>query len=293
MLKSMTGFGKAEVNYNSKKIIVEIRSLNSKQLDISAFRMPSIYRDKDHEVRNILAQQLVRGKVDCFINIEEEVATSVPEINRSIFQAYFEQIKLISREMGIEFDSTQILATILKLPEVLKTDRKDVSDEEWLALNKAVILAIENINKFREQEGKATAFDLVAKVKTIKDLLNSVTKYEAERIAAVRQKLIDGISKFSEEVKPNPERLEQELLFYIEKMDINEEKVRLANHCHYFIETISLEEPIGRKLGFISQEMGREINTLGSKANHTEIQKIVVQMKDELEKIKEQLLNIL
>lgn len=293
MLKSMTGFGKAEVNYNSKKIIVEIRSLNSKQLDISAFRMPSIYRDKDHEIRNILAQHLVRGKVDCFINIEEEVAVSVPEINRAIFQAYLEQIRQISRETGIEFDSTQTLAAILKLPDVLKTDRKEVSDEEWQALNKAVLLAIESINKYREQEGKATAFDLVTKVKTIKDLLSSVSHYETARIGAVRQKLIDGLSKFGEEVKINPERLEQELIYYIERLDINEEKVRLANHCHYFIETINLEEPIGRKLGFIAQEMGREINTLGSKANHAEIQKIVVQMKDELEKIKEQLLNIL
>jgi uncharacterized protein (TIGR00255 family) len=293
MLKSMTGFGKAEVKCNSKKIIVEIRSLNSKQLDISTFRLPSLYRDKEHEIRNILSQQLVRGKVDCYINFEEEIATSTPEINKATFRAYLEQINTISRETGIEFDSTQTLAAILKLPEVLKTDRKDVPNDEWQSLFEAINSAINNLNTFRVQEGKATAFDLVEKVKTIKDLLNAVAPFEAERINTIRQKLMDGFARYGDEVKPNPERLEQELIFYIERLDINEEKVRLANHCHFFIETISLQEPMGRKLGFIAQEMGREINTLGSKANHTEIQKIVVQMKDELEKIKEQLLNIL
>lgn len=289
----MTGFGKAEVKYNSKRITVEIRSLNSKQLDISSFRTPSIYRDKEHEIRNILAQQLVRGKIDCYINIEEEVATTTPEINKATFRAYLEQINNISRETGIEFDSNQILGVILKLPEVLKTDRKDVPLEEWQALFTALNLAIENLHTFRIQEGKATATDLVEKVKTIGYLLNAVAPFEAERMNTVRQKLIDGFAKFGDEVKPNPERLEQELIFYIERLDINEEKVRLANHCQFFIETINLQEPIGRKLGFIAQEMGREINTLGSKANHAEMQKIVVQMKDELEKIKEQLLNIL
>lgn len=290
---SMTGFGKAEAIYNSKKIIVEIRSLNSKQLDINTLRIPNIYREKEYEIRNLLSQELVRGKIDCFINFEEEVAASVPEINRAVFRSYLEQLHAISRETGNEFDSTQVLSSILRLPEVLKTEKKDVAEEEWSTLFQAVGLAIENFKNFREQEGKATAFDLVSKVITIKDLLTSIAPFEQERVATIRQKLTDALAKLGSDTQPNPERYEQELIFYLERFDVNEEKVRLLNHCNYFIETINSNEPVGRKLGFIAQEMGREINTLGSKANHVAIQKVVVQMKDELEKIKEQLLNIL
>ncbi len=293
MPMSMTGFGKAEAVFNSKKIIVEIRSLNSKQLDINTLRIPNIYREKEYEIRNLLSQELVRGKIDCFINFEEEVAASVPEINSAVFRSYLEQLHAISRETGNEFDSTQVLSSILRLPEVLKTEKKDVAEEEWNALFQAVRIAIENFNNFREQEGKATAFDLVSKVMTIKDLLVSVAPFELERIATIRQKLTDALAKLGSEAQPNPERFEQELIFYLERLDVNEEKVRLLNHCNYFIETINSKESVGRKLGFIAQEMGREINTLGSKANHVAIQKVVVQMKDELEKIKEQLLNIL
>ncbi len=293
MPMSMTGFGKAEAVFNSKKIIVEIRSLNSKQLDINTLRIPNIYREKEYEIRNLLSQELVRGKIDCFINFEEEVAASVPEINSAVFRSYLEQLHAISRETGNEFDSTQVLSSILRLPEVLKTEKKDVAEEEWNALFQAVRIAIENFNNFREQEGKATAFDLVSKVMTIKDLLVSVAPFELERIATIRQKLTDALAKLGSEAQPNPERFEQELIFYLERLDVNEEKVRLLNHCNYFIETINSRESVGRKLGFIAQEMGREINTLGSKANHVAIQKVVVQMKDELEKIKEQLLNIL
>ncbi len=290
---SMTGFGKAEAICNSKKIIVEIRSLNSKQLDINTLRIPNIYREKEYEIRNLLSQELVRGKIDCFINFEEEAAVSVPEINRAVFRSYLEQLHAISRETGNEFDSAQLLSSILRLPEVLKTEKKDISEEEWNALFQAVGLAIENFKNFREQEGKATAFDLVSKVMTIKDLLVSIVPFEQERVATIRQKLTDALAKLGSDAQPNPERYEQELIFYLERFDVNEEKVRLLNHCNYFIETINSNEPVGRKLGFIAQEMGREINTLGSKANHVAIQKVVVQMKDELEKIKEQLLNIL
>jgi len=293
MPMSMTGFGKAEAVFNSKKIIVEIRSLNSKQLDINTLRIHNIYREKEYEIRNLLSQELVRGKIDCFINFEEEVAASVPEINRAVFRSYLEQLHAISRETGNEFDSTQVLSSILRLPEVLKTEKKDVAEEEWNALFQAVGLAIENFKNFREQEGKATAFDLVSKVMTINGLLASIVPFEQERVATIRQKLTDALAKLGSDAQPNPERLEQELFFYLERLDVNEEKVRLLNHCNYFIETINSNEPVGRKLGFIAQEMGREINTLGSKANHVAIQKVVVQMKDELEKIKEQLLNIL
>ena len=290
----MTGFGKAEVIVNGNKIIVEIRSLNSKQLDISNLKMPMAYREKEQEIRNKLSQNIQRGKVDFYINVEKEnISSDSPTINSRVFKSYYEQIKNISSELNIPIENEPLIQTIIKLPEIFTSQVQNTNEEEWDALNNCVDLAISNLEDFRNQEGKITEDDLLNKVEKIKQLLIEVSPYEAERIETTRAKIRENLNKLGNDVSKDMNRFEQELIYYIEKFDINEEKIRLANHCKYFVDTLNENEPVGRKLGFISQEMGREINTLGSKANHLEIQKIVVQMKDELEKIKEQLLNVL
>ena len=289
----MTGFGKAEVVTGTKKITCEIRSLNSKQLDVSQFRIPIVYKEKEHEIRNMISGQLERGKIDVYISYDEGEEASAPTINRLVFTSYYQQITEISAELNIPVENEPLIQSILRLPEVFKSQQEEISQDELEALLHCVSQTIENVNKFREQEGEVTRNDLLGKVNKIETLLNEVTKWEAERISTVKERLLDGLNKISQDVKADKNRFEQEIIYYIERMDINEEKVRLANHCKYFYDTINSSESVGRKLGFISQEMGREINTLGSNANHVQIQKLVVQMKDELEKIKEQLLNIL
>ena len=294
MIKSMTGFGKAEVLVNGIKIIVEIRSLNSKQLDISTLKIPMAYKEKEQDIRNKLSQNIQRGKVDFYINIEKEADTaSAPTINRDVFKSYYEQIKSISAELNIPIENEPLIRTIVKLPEIFTSQVQSINDEELDALSNCVDLAISSLDDFRNQEGKITENDLLSKVEKIKELLIQVSPYEAERIETTRTRITENLNKLGNDVSKDMNRFEQELIYYMEKFDINEEKVRLTNHCKYFIDTLNENEPVGRKLGFITQEMGREINTLGSKANHLQIQKIVVQMKDELEKIKEQLLNVL
>ncbi|MDD2550031.1 MAG: YicC family protein [Bacteroidales bacterium] len=293
MIKSMTGFGKAEVVVNGNKIIAEIRSLNSKQLDVSNLRMPMAYKEKELDIRNKLSQHIQRGKVDLYINVEKEIANPTPTINTSVFKSYHDQIKSISKELKLTIENEPLVQTIIRLPEIFSSEEKTVNQEEWNALNTCIDLAISNLNDFREQEGKITENDLLSKVNNIQELLAQVKPFEDERIETIRTRINENLDRLGNDVVKDMNRFEQELVYYIEKFDINEEKVRLANHCKYFIDTINEQEPVGRKLGFISQEMGREINTLGSKANHAQIQKIVVQMKDELEKIKEQLLNVL
>ena len=289
----MTGFGKAETTFKGKKITTEIRSLNSKQLDISQFKIPYIYKEKEHELRTLVSNNLQRGKVDVYINIEQVEEIEAPVINKPIFQSYYKQITEISKELNLPLQNEPLVQSILRIPDVFKTQSNEINQEEWDLLFLCVNSALSNINNFREQEGNATQNDLIGKVKLIESLLESIAPWEQERIGAVRDRLLEGIKKLSQDANVDKNRFEQELIYYIEKMDINEEKVRLANHCKYFIDTLNETDSIGRKLGFIAQEMGREINTLGSKANHAQIQKVVVQMKDELEKIKEQLLNII
>lgn len=289
----MTGFGKAEVMVNGKKIITEIKSLNSKQLDISGFKMPYAYKEKELEIRNLLAQSIQRGKVDIYITVEKETASSSPVINKDVFKSYLQQINLITNELNMPMQSEPLVQTILRLPEIFNSQSEDTSEEEWNALMSSIETALVNLNTFRDQEGKITENDLIQKVMLINSLLEQVVPYEGERIEVVKTRILDNLEKLGKDIKIDQNRFEQELVYYIEKFDINEEKVRLSNHCTYFIDTLKEDEPAGRKLGFIAQEMGREINTLGSKANHSQIQKIVVQMKDELEKIKEQLLNVL
>ena len=288
-MKSMTGFGKATCELSDKRITVEVKSLNSKQLDLST-RVPNLYKEKDLLIRRNVAEKLQRGKVELIIYIENlgEKAKSV--INQSIFSDYVSQIKQVAEVTGVSLPDDYFLH-ILRLPDVMKTDVVELQVDEWSNVEKTVEEALEAIDAFRTQEGVALHKDICGNIFKIENLLAQVEQYEAVRIEKVRQRIKENLETLS--ANPNTERLEQEMIFYIEKMDVNEEKMRLAHHCKYFVEIANLDEAVGKKLGFISQEIGREINTLGSKANHEEIQKIVVQMKDELEKIKEQVLNVL
>lgn len=295
MTRSMTGFGKAEVMVNGKKIVTEVRSLNSKQLDISAIKMPYVYKEKELEIRNKLSQSIQRGKVDFYVSVEKEANSSTPTINKEVFKSYLEQITAITSEMKMPMPmlNEPLVQTILRLPDIFNAQSEEIPDEEWNALANCIDLALINFNSFRDQEGKITELDLVNKVNLINELLQQVKPYEAERIETIRTRITENLEKLGNDINIDKNRFEQELIYYMEKFDVNEEKIRLANHCKYFIDTLKDDEPAGRKLGFIAQEMGREINTLGSKANHVQIQKLVVGMKDELEKIKEQLLNVL
>ena len=288
----MTGFGKAEVSIQEKKIIAEIRSLNSKGLDINT-KIPSIYRERDVEIRNAIGGDLLRGKVDVYITVEQADEANAPTINRSVFESYLKQLESIGSNLGMAIEPETLVQTILRLPDIFTPQKLDVTLGEWEALSKCISMALETINRFRIQEGSAMQTDLEAGVTRILTLLSDVKQYEQERIDAVRQRIMDAINNLNQEAKFDRNRFEQELIYYMEKVDINEEKVRLDNHCRYFLETLKSNEPVGRKLGFIAQEMGREINTLGSKANHDKMQRIVVLMKDELEKLKEQVLNVM
>ena len=290
MQKSMTGFGKAEVKVGNKKFTAEIRSLNSKQLDLSV-KMPMAYRAAEFEVRSAISKALVRGKVDVIISFESEEVQTGGVINNDIFRAYLDQVIDALNYSGIDAAYDVIVPAVLRMPNVLSTESEAVSDQELAAIVEAVKLAAEQLDAFRTQEGDILITDLLDRVTKIENYRDAITPFEAARADAVRARIREGLAKLSVEVDEN--RLEQEMIFYIEKLDITEEKVRLANHCKYFREVAATEPMAGRKLGFIAQEMGREINTTGSKANNHDIQVLVVKMKDELEKIKEQVLNIL
>ena len=290
MIKSMTGFGKAETQCENKKIIAEIRSLNSKQLDLSV-KMPAIYREAEFEIRNLLNKSLQRGKVELFVTVESTEVTTAATIDKKLFRAYLCQLNDALTYSGIDASYDALVPAIVKMPNVLAAESVSVSDEERSALLKAVGEAVERLNAFREQEGAVLIADLLARVERIEEYKNAVTPFELARTEAIRNRIRENVEKLQIEVDNN--RLEQEMIFYIEKLDITEEKVRLQNHCKYFREVAATEESAGRKLGFIAQEMGREINTMGSKSNDADMQVLVVKMKDELEKIKEQVLNIL
>ena len=290
MIKSMTGFGKAEALCENKKIVAEIRSLNSKQLDLSV-KMPALYREAEFEIRNIVNKGVQRGKVELYISVESTEVTTAATIDKRLFRAYLCQLNDALTYSGIDASYDALVPAIVKMPNVLATESVAVSDEERAALLKAVSEAVERLNAFREQEGAVLIADLLGRVERIEEYKNAVTPFEKARTEAIRNRIRENIEKLQVEVDNN--RLEQEMIFYIEKLDITEEKVRLQNHCKYFREVAANEESAGRKLGFIAQEMGREINTMGSKANDADMQVLVVKMKDELEKIKEQVLNIL
>ena len=291
MQKSMTGFGKAEVAAsNGKTFTAEIRSLNSKQLDLG-LRIPSAYRELENEIRSLVAKRVVRGKVDLSISVASTDAASASRIDKALFAEYLQQMDEALAYANITAEYEVLIPCVMKMPNVIQTDVAEISESEKRAIMKAVEVAIDKLDAFREQEGTILINDLLRRVDLIEKLRNEIIPFEASRAEAIRQRIREGIEKLGVEVDNN--RLEQEMIFYIEKLDITEEKVRLENHCKYFREVAHNEEQAGRKLGFIAQEMGREINTTGSKANQHDIQKIVVQMKDELEKIKEQVLNIL
>lgn len=286
MIKSMTGYGKAECLLPSGKMTIEIRSLNGKNADIS-IKTSVIPREKEMEVRQYIAKELQRGNIDLFANFEQNAAEKAKQINKDIFNGYLEQINAL----GTQFSNDAILQTILRLPDIIETKKEEMTEETWNSLEQAIHNAVEALNDFRAKEGEILYNDVTSRVALIESFVAEVEKYEASRVEAVKERIKARIDELG--ITPDANRLEQEIVFYVEKLDINEEKVRLRQHCKYFMETINSEPYPGKKLGFIAQEMGREINTMGSKANHAEIQKWVVRMKDELEKIKEQSLNIL
>lgn len=290
MILSMTGFGKSVAELTSKKVTVEIKSVNSKQLDLST-RIPGAYREKEMEIRNELSQQLERGKIDFSIYIENLGKETNTQINQSVVEAYIQQIKQISDNTGIPLPEDWF-SVVLRMPEVLKAEVQSFDEEEWMLVYEVLKEAVTQFNEFRQQEGAGLQRMFMQKIESIASLLKEVEPYDAERIEKVKSRLQEAISKL-ENVDYDRNRFEQELIFYIEKLDVSEEKHRLSHHLNYFIETMETGKGQGKKLGFITQEIGREINTLGSKSNHAEMQKIVVKMKDELEQIKEQVLNVL
>ena len=292
MIQSMTGYGKAVVAFGDKKINVEVKSLNSKTLDLST-RICPLYREKEIEIRQAIAKTLERGKVDFAIWTEKKAASDATPINKELMKAYYKQICDIVATTGIP-QPQDIFATILRMPDVMtRTEIEELTDEEWARVRQCIDNALEQLLAFRRQEGAALQRKFEEKIDNIEKLLAEIEPYEKSRVEKIRQRIIDGLASIPE-VEYDKNRLEQELIYYIEKLDISEEKQRLTNHLNYFRETMNEDEHgIGKKLGFIAQEMGREINTTGSKSNNAEMQNIVVKMKDELEQIKEQVLNAL
>ena len=290
MVKSMTGFGKAEVALSNKKITVEIRSLNSKQLDLN-MRIPGVYRQAEGDVRNIVVRTLVRGKVDLFVTVESTAVATPAHINKEVFREYLRQMTDTLTFSGIDCSYDELVPAIMRMPDVVTTEQPEIPEDEIKALLDATQRAVASLDEFRQQEGAVLIADLLHRVDLIEGYKEQVVPYETARTETIRQRILDAMAKLKVDVDKN--RLEQEMIFYLEKLDITEEKVRLKNHCKYFRDVAAEEEAPGRKLGFIAQEMGREINTMGSKANESNIQILVVKMKDELEKIKEQVLNIL
>ncbi len=286
MIQSMTGFGKASLQLPAKKITVEIKSLNSKGLDLNT-RMPSVFREMELGLRNQLSQKLERGKIDFSLYVEITGEETSSKINVPIVKGYIAQMKAVIPNA----DETELMKMAVRMPDALKTERDEIDEDDWKQIQKVIDDAILNIAQFRKDEGVALEKEFLHRIANIMTLMNNAVAYDLERVETVKTRLRTALAELKENVDES--RFEQELIFYLEKYDITEEKVRLENHLNYFIETLAGTEANGRKLGFITQEMGREINTMGSKSNHTEMQKLVVMMKDELEKIKEQVLNVL
>lgn len=286
MIQSMTGFGKATLQLPNKKITVEIKSLNSKGLDLNT-RMPSVFREMELGLRNQISQRLERGKIDFSLYIEVTGEETTSKINVPIVRGYINQMKAVIPNA----DETELMKMAVRMPDALKTERDEIDENEWSEIQKVINEALENMAQFRKDEGLSLEKEFQLRIANINKFMDEAVSYDAERVETVKTRLRTALDELKENVDEN--RFEQELIFYLEKYDITEEKVRLGNHLNYFLETVNGTEANGRKLGFITQEMGREINTMGSKSNHTEMQKLVVMMKDELEKIKEQVLNVL
>lgn len=291
MIKSMTGFGKAECELKDRKVIIEIKSLNSKNLDIYA-KIPGMYREKELEIRNIISKKLQRGKVEFVLYYEITDDNKATTINSGVVKNYINQLKSVADDLNIE-TSEQLLQIALRLPDTLNTEHDKIDENDWKIISHTIINTLDKLDEFRIQEGKFLHKDIEQRIKIIDDKKNEITPFEIARTEKIKEKLKVSLNKNVDEQDYDKNRFEQELIYYLEKLDITEEKVRLTNHCNYFLEMLDEPESNGKKLGFISQEIGREINTIGSKANDSDIQKRVVLMKDELEKIKEQMLNIL
>ncbi|TYB78862.1 YicC/YloC family endoribonuclease [Bizionia myxarmorum] len=285
MIHSMTGYGKSVLQLPTKKVTIEVKSLNSKNLDLNA-RMPSIYREKELSLRKLIGIQLERGKIDFSIYVEMTGEETSTQINKAAVKQYIKQLKEI-----VDGDETELLKMAVRFPDALNTEREEIDETEWETILAEVKVALKNIDTYRLDEGQVLEADFRERVKIIESILEEIIAMDPERIEGVRERLRKGVEELKEKVDEN--RFEQELVFYIEKFDITEEKVRLKNHLDYFIKALDSDDSNGKKLGFIGQELGREINTIGSKSNYAPMQKLVVQMKDELEKIKEQLLNVL
>jgi uncharacterized protein (TIGR00255 family) len=291
MIKSMTGYGKAVAVMAGKKITIEVKSLNSKQLDLN-IKLPWLYKEKETELRNLISQELDRGKIDLNVYFDVLDNEIVPVINKAVVRSYYDQLTEISRDLGIE-TSEQLLSSILRLPDALKTEKPELDENEWNQVSKGISEALNSLNDYRAEEGKSIEADLARCIGRIETYLSEVEQFEGERISRIRERLKTLLAENIGTENIDKNRFEQELIFYLDKLDINEEKVRLRKHCEYFTEKLAAEPPNGKILSFIAQEIGREINTIGSKANDASIQKLVVMMKDELEKVKEQTLNVL
>jgi uncharacterized protein (TIGR00255 family) len=287
----MTGYGKAVCELPNKKISIEIKSLNSKQLDLNT-RIPNLYREKEIEIRSLLGRELSRGKVDLSFYVEAATSDKITKVNSQVIKDYHTQLKSVAEELGLN-NQTDFLKVIMPLPDTVNLELAELDEEEWKAFANTLQESIKDIKTFRQQEGKALEADIKERIETIGRLLTEVPQYESQRIEKIKTRIRENLEELGQNNKIDENRFEQEVIFYLEKLDITEEKVRLSNHLEYFIETMDSSDVVGKKLGFICQEIGREINTLGSKANDADLQKIVIRMKDELEKIKEQILNIL
>ena len=291
MIYSMTGYGKAAFEFNGKSFTIEIKSLNSKQADTN-IKIPSLYKEKEIDLRNIIVTELKRGKIELILSVTAGDKANVPTINKAVAKNYFKQVAEILTELDIP-EQQNILTSILRLPEVLNTEQEELDTAEWEAIKTNLLKAIDDLKSFRLQEGSPIEADFRERISIIQKNLDSIAGFEGKRIEAIKSRIKNNLFEFISPEKVDENRFEQEVLFYLEKMDITEEKIRLKNHCEYFLKTLELDESIGKKLNFISQEIGREINTIGSKANDADIQRFVVVMKDELEKIKEQTMNVL
>jgi len=291
MILSMTGYGKSVCELPNKKVTVEVKSLNSKQMDLGT-RIPTIYKEKELEIRSDLTSRLTRGKVDFSIYVETQTGEKVVVINKDVIRGYYAQLKELSDEFG-QSDRTDFMRIIMPLPDTVTVEQPQLGEDEWMKVKETIDQAVANLSEYRKREGMALESDLRQRISIIESYLAEVPRYEVGRVEKVRARIEKNLEDLIAKGTADMNRLEQEMILYVEKLDINEEKVRLAQHLKYFIETMETEQQPGKKLGFIAQEMGREINTLGSKANEANLQKLVIQMKDELEKIKEQILNVL
>jgi uncharacterized protein (TIGR00255 family) len=291
MIRSMTGFGKSSCDLEKKSVSIEIKSLNSRQTDIYT-RLPNLIKEKDLEIRNEIIAYLKRGKIEITVNIDSKEGDLSSNLNVTAIKKYYEQFREISTDLGFTL-SDAIMQSILRLPESLNSEKEELDDAEWQEILKTLKEALNETDKFRVQEGNAMEADIKERIALILQYLEKIGTFEGRRTENIRNRLKDNMNEFINQDNVDENRFEQELIYYLEKLDITEEKVRLKNHCGYFLEVIKEEEPVGKKLGFVTQEIGREINTIGSKANDSDIQKLVVMMKDELEKVKEQLMNIL